>query len=189
MQVDNEAARGPSLGDPAPFIGDIFLRKGQKPASSKGSWIILISHPEDLLSLFKTRTINYILCKRKTKIVMLGGGGPDDRVVDGNFLTKYITRHNIAFLDDRDCIVSSGYGLGDVGSQEGAKGVFVIDPEGILRMKLYFDLDHPRNFYEILKLVDAIQRADSQRQKRPVSNGWKRRLRIVGRHETVPEKG
>jgi peroxiredoxin (alkyl hydroperoxide reductase subunit C) len=189
MRADAETGRGPSLGDPAPFIEAISLKKAQKTDSSRGGWIILISHPEDLMPLFRTRTINYVLCKRKIRIAMLGNGVPDGSVSDGNFLTKFITRHNVAFMDDPDNIISPAYGLGERGSHEEVKGVFVIDPRGILRMKFYFDLGHSRNFYEILKLVDALQEADSQRKRKPVAREWRRRLGIVVRPRTLPEKG
>lgn len=189
MHTNNEAGRGPALGETAPFIETLSLRKSQKQESLRGWWTILISHPGDLLPLFKTRTINYILCKRKTKIVMLRNGFSDANLAEGNFITKYITRHNVAFLDDPDNLVSTGYGLGKDQAEGESKGTFVIDPQGILRMKFYFDLGHPRNFYEILKLLDALQEADSQRKRKPASGAWRRRLSIVNRHGTLPEEG
>lgn len=186
MHTNDEAGRGPSLGEPAPLIETLFPRKSQKKDSSKGSWIILVSHPHDLLPLFKTRTINYILCKRRTKVLMLRSGGTDDGVEDGNFLMKYITRHNVAFLDDPDKAVAAGYGLDE--NTEEVKGAFVIDPAGILRMKLYFDHASPRNFYEILKLLDTLQEADSQRKRKPAPGVWKRRLSIAGRTGPAQEE-
>ncbi|MEJ2697759.1 MAG: hypothetical protein P8013_14065 [Candidatus Sulfobium sp.] len=188
MQVDDESIKGPSLGDPAPFIEAIALKKTRKRDSGSG-WTILISHPQDLLPLFKTRTINYVLCKRKIRIVMTGSGSSDNGASDNRFLTKYITRHNMAFLDDPDGRISSSYGLGEYGANGDVKGVFVIDPGGILRMKLYFDPGQPRNFYEILKLVDALQEADRQKRNKPASGAWKRRLSIISRPGTVPEEG
>lgn len=189
MHADTEAGRGPSLGEPAPFIEFICSRKAKKRGHSGGVWTVLISHPQDLLPLFKTRTINYVLCKRRIRIVMIGNGKPEEGVSDGNFFTKYIARHNVAFMDDGSNIVSTGYGLTEVALHEEVKGVFVIDPKGILRMKLYFDLDHTRNFYEILKLVDTLQEADRQKKIRPATGVWKRRLSIISRPNTVTEKG
>lgn len=111
--------------------------------------------------------------------------GKTGEEVNGNFLTKYITRHNVAFLDDPDKVISAGYGL-DEGPGE-VKGAFVIDPGGILRIKLYVDHSAPRNFYEILKLLDALQEADSQRKRKPAL-AWKRRLSIVARPGAVQEE-
>ncbi len=189
MHADVETGRGPALGGPAPLIEAISPKKAQQRDRFKGGWIILISHPQDLLPLFKTRTINYILCKRKTRIVMLEDSGTAGSISGGNFFTRYITRHNVTFLDDPDNVVSSGYGLTEGGPHEQVKGVFVIDPRGILRMKLYFDTAHPRKFYEILKLVDALQDTDRQRKRKPASSGvWKRRLSIVSRTGSVAEE-
>jgi peroxiredoxin (alkyl hydroperoxide reductase subunit C) len=189
MHACDGNGRGPALGEQAPFIEALSSKKSQKSDGSRGGWIILISHPHDLLPLLRTRTFNYILCKRRTRIVMLGNGSPESGIADGNFLKKYIIRHNAAFLDDPDYTISAGYGLVKDHADEEVKGVFVIDPRGFLRMKLYFDVTHPRNFYEILKLLDALQEADSQRKRRPTSDVWKRRLSIVSRSGTMPEEG
>lgn len=189
MRVSDGNGRGPALGEQAPFIEALSSKKSQKTDSSRGSWTILVSHPHDLLPLLRTRTFNYILCKRRTRIVMLGNGGAEGGTTDGNFLKKYIVRHNAAFLDDPDYAISTGYGLVKDHADGEVKGVFVIDPRGFLRMKLYFDIAHTRNFSEILKLLDALQEADSQRKKRPASDVWKRRLSIVSRTDTIPEKG
>lgn len=189
MHVNDQSGRGPSLGEPAPFVEELYSRRARKNERSLGGWTVLISHPGDLLPLFRTRTINYVLCKRRIRIVMLDGNGPDSVVPGGNFLTKYMARHNVAFLDDRESIISHSYGLNGGGPDGDAKGVFVIDPRGILRIKLYFDPAQPRNFYEILKLVDALQETDSQKKRRPASGVWRRRLNIVSRPRTLPEKG
>ena len=189
MHASDGNGRGPALGEQAPFIEVLSSKKAEKPDSSRGGWIILVSHPHDLLPLLRTRTFNYILCKRKTRIVMLGNGRPGGGITDGNFLKKYMIRHNAAFLDDPDNTISAGYGLGKSHSYEEVKGVFVIDPRGFLRIKLYFDITQPRNFYEILKLLDALQEADSQRKRRPKSDVWKRRLSIVSKASTLPEEG
>jgi hypothetical protein len=189
MHTDAETGRGPLLGGPAPLIEAISPKRTRQKDRFKGGWIILISHSRDLLPLFKTRTINYILCKRRTRIVMLESSSTAGSISGGNFLTRYITRHNVTFLDDQDNVVSSSYGLTEGGPHEEVKGVFVIDPRGILRMKLYFDTAHPRKFYEILKLVDALQDTDRQKKRKPAASVWKRRLSIVGRTESIPEEG
>lgn len=189
MQTDTQSGKGPSLGEPAPFIESIASRKSQRHGNSKGGWTILISHPQDLLPLFRTRTINYVLCKRRTRVVLLYNGDLAESLSDGNFFTKYITRHSVAFLDDSGNIISPVYGVGKDSDDEEVKGVFVIDPDGVLRMKLYFDPAQARNLYEILKLVDTLQQADRQKKSKPSSGVWKRRLSIINKPGAVPEEG
>ncbi|MDA8077649.1 MAG: hypothetical protein M0Z79_01805, partial [Nitrospiraceae bacterium] len=95
-----EHGRGPAIGEPAPFfeaaVGDssISLR------DFRGSWIIIFSHPEDILPLFKTRTVNYILCKRRTKVVALKREQGDEAPAGKNFLKKYILKHRLSVLGD-----------------------------------------------------------------------------------------
>jgi hypothetical protein len=54
--------------------------------------------------------------------------------------------------------------LGGIKNMDHLPGaIFVVDPKGILRAKLYLPLTAERNFYEVLKLIDVLQTADSQK--------------------------
>lgn len=163
-----ENPKGPALGGPAPYFETTIGNEIVTSDDFKGGWTIVFSHPGDLMPVFKTRTINYILCKRRTKVVALGDGRPAGAATGRNIIKKYILKHSLSVIDDPDKKIAESYGLtdGDGASDEEAKGIFVIDPLGILRIKLYFPLAAERNFYEILKLVDALQDADKQRNKK-----------------------
>jgi peroxiredoxin (alkyl hydroperoxide reductase subunit C) len=179
--MNNEA--GLTLGEPAPFFE---ARVGGALISLKdfrGKWLIIFSHPGDLLPLFRTRTINYILCKRKTKVVAFGDGKMPAAETGGNFLKKYILKHSVMILEDPDKEILPAYGLSQDGGEGATKGVFIVDPSGTLRVKLFSPLQAETNFYEILKLRDALQETDHQKAKNHVPKAWRKKLRI-----TIPPK-
>ena len=157
-----EDITGPVLGAAAPFFETAKKEDGVTIDNFRGSWVILFSHPDDLMPVFKTRTINYILCKRRIKAVAIGHRESLDIMSPGNFLKKYMVNHSLTVIDDGDNQIAMKYGLDCSDNGGSAKGVFVIDPKGYLRIKLFYSLKTERDFTEILKLVDALQSADRQ---------------------------
>jgi peroxiredoxin (alkyl hydroperoxide reductase subunit C) len=173
----NDAA-APTLGEPAPFfegrVGEALIDL----KDFRGKWVILFSHLEDVLPLFRTRTINYILCKRKTKVVALGKEKSDDET-GRSFLKKYVLKHSLMVLDDPGEKILMSYGLRKDPGGEEKKGVFIVDPAGTLRVKLFSPVKAETNFYEILKLRDALQEADDQKARNHAPKAWRKRLRIT----------
>ena len=155
-----EHIAGPILGVIAPFFETAKKEDGITVNNFKGSWVILFSHPDDLFPVFKTRTINYVLCKRCIKAVAIGHRESLDTMLPGSFLKKYMVNHSLTVIDDGDNQIAMRYGLDCSDKGGAAKGVFVIDPKGYLRIKLFYSLKTERDFTEILKLVDALQTAD-----------------------------
>jgi len=157
-----ESSTGPVLGAAAPFFETANKEDGITINNFKGDWVILFSHPGDLIPVFKTRTKNYVLCKRHIKAVAIGHRESLDTMLPGSFLKKYMVNHSLTVIDDGDNQIAMRYGL-DCSDRGGAtKGVFVIDPKGYLRIKLFYSPKTERDFTEILKLVDALQIADKQ---------------------------
>ena len=168
-----ENRKGPVLGEIAPFFKTAKKEDGVSLERFKGSWTILFSHPNDLLPIFKTRTIKYVLCKRKIKAVAIGSNLSPDTTSENNFLDKYVVKHSLAIIDDAGSRVAKSYGLDSADETSSVKGVFVIDPQSHLRMKLFFSMDTERNFTEILKLVDALQDAEKQSKQKNHAAGSK----------------
>ncbi|MDA8433213.1 MAG: hypothetical protein M0Z60_09675 [Nitrospiraceae bacterium] len=67
--------------------------------------------------------------------------------------------------------------------------VFIVDPQGVLRAKLYQPRTGERNFYDMLKLVDALQLTDRQKTGSSEKGGWRRRLDIVIRPKSAAGEG
>lgn len=168
-----------NLGEPAPYFE---VPVGDNSVSIKdfnGSWLLIFSHPDDIMPVFKTRTIKYVLCKRRIKAIALSNGQTSPLLPGKNVVKKYILKHSLTIIDDADKSIAKKFGLNNPEPDGETKGIFVIDPGGILRIKLYFPMAAERNFHEILKLIDALQEADKVKQEKPRGLGWKNPLRIV----------
>ena len=181
---------GPILGESAPFFQK---RKGEGRVifeKLQGSWVILFSHPEDLLTVFKTRTMSYILCKRRVKAVAISDRPSPDASSGRNIFGKYMVKHSLTVIDDEDNEIAKRYGLYSASGSVPLKGVFVVDPKSILRIKLFFSQETERDFTEILKLVDALQTADKQQRQKiqeAGSKGFKLKLNNLIMQD-IPEK-
>ena len=171
MHELSEDVKGPKLGAPAPFF-DVTKRDSRVSRDNfRGSWVILFSHPDDLIPIFKTRTITYVLCKRGIKAVAVGHKFSPEATSFRNFIGKYLENHILTVIDDADEQIAMRYGLDNSGEGPAEKGVFVIDPRGHVRMKLFYPLEMERDFTEILRLVDALQAADRQHRQKKYPSG------------------
>ncbi len=191
MSDDAEIERGPSFGEPAPDFETIISGHTIKLRDFRGKWVVIFSHPEDVLSIFRTRTIKYLLCKRRTKVIALGDGQTERIDAGRNLLKKYVLKHNLTIVDDSCGGIAQSYGLSRDSREDrdDEKGVFIVDPKGILRVKLYLPLNAERNFYEILKLIDALQATERQRIPAVDRGTWRRRLDMAIRKKVIPEEG
>ncbi len=181
-----EHGQGPAIGEPAPCFETAVGDSSISLRDFRGSWIIIFSHPDDILPLFKTRTVNYILCKRRTKVVALVREKGDEVPAGRNFLKKYILKHRLSVLGDPEKRIEALYGL-ENSEEDGVKGTFIIDQKGILRAKLHSPIETERDLYEMVRLVDALQQADRQKASRPETGSWRRRLKIVIRTKTAEQ--
>ena len=160
-----EAERGPLLGEPAPHFEQISQKTGRK--KKQHLWTVFISHPYDLMPFLRIKTVNYILCKREIKVVALADLQGEEMLREGNVLEKYMVKHNFSFIDDTEGVISGSYGLAAAGEgEEPVKGLFVIDPKGVLRMKIFSPLSAERNFPDVMALIDALQTAFSREEKK-----------------------
>lgn len=190
MSAAEENERGPSFGEPAPDFETIIAGQTIRLRDFRGKWVVIFTHPGDLLSVFKTRTIKYLLCKRRTKVIALGDGQTEGIDTGRNLLKKYVLKHNLMIVDDSGGGIAGSYGLPGPGNgPQGEKGVFIVDPGGILRVKLYLPLASDRSFYEVLKLIDVLQAADKQKALRTGKKTLRRRLDMVIRSRTASEEG
>lgn len=167
MTDQDAGTTGPILGEKAPFFEATVGKSTINLNDFKGRWLIIITHPDDILPVFKTQTIKYLLCKRRIKVIAVGNRQPSSDIAGRNFVKRYIMKHSLLMVSDTNGQIKTCYGLSepDETTHEASKGVFVIDPKGMLRINLLSDVSAERNFYEILRLVDSLQDAYKQKKK------------------------
>lgn len=158
-----------------PLIGDKFpemkvqTTEGVKnlPGDYKGKWVVLFSHPADYTPVCTTEFVAF--AKRKDKFDELNAelvGLSIDQVFSHIKWDEWIKEKldvEIPFPIIADANGDIGKKLGMVHPGKGSqtvRAVFIMDPEGIIRIILYYPQEIGRNMDEILRALKALQTSD-----------------------------
>ncbi|MEO0296938.1 MAG: peroxiredoxin [candidate division WOR-3 bacterium] len=165
------------IGDKLPEIeAQTTHGKINLPKDYKGKWFILFSHPADFTPVCTTEF--YAFQKRykefKENNVELIGLSLDQVYSHIKWIEWIKEKLNIEIefpiiADERGEIAEL---LGMIHPQRGkntVRGVFIVDPEGIIRAILYYPPELGRNIDEILRMVKAFQIADSEKVAMPAN--------------------
>lgn len=171
----------PLLGDPAPeFVANTTQGTINFPADYKGSWVILFSHPADFTPVCTTEFMTFAKMQNEfeelnTKLIGLSIDSLPSHIawlesIEG-LEWKDMKNMQVKFpvIDDISMNVASKYGMVQPKQSTTAavRAVFVIDPKGIIRTILYYPLSTGRNFDELKRIVQALQKADSDKVATP----------------------
>jgi peroxiredoxin (alkyl hydroperoxide reductase subunit C) len=173
---ETTVTRMPLIGDPAPAIkatttqGEITF-----PEDYKGSWVILFSHPADFTPVCTTEFMTFasMIDEFKAMNTELVGLSVDSLYAHIAWLRKiqeleWKGKKNLEvtfpLIEDIRMEVAKKYGMIQPGQSntQAVRAVFVIDPKGIIRLILYYPLSTGRNFDEIRRVVQALQKADAE---------------------------
>lgn len=164
----------PLIGDPAPAFKAVTT-KGEInfPGDFKGKWVILFSHPADFTPVCTTEFMTFASMQSdfdalNTELVGLSVDALHSHIAwlrrIHEMTWKAITKPEVKFplIVDVSMNVSSKYGMiqPNQSSTAAVRAVFIIDPKGIIRTILYYPLSTGRNFDEIKRIVQALQKAD-----------------------------
>lgn len=168
------ANRMPLIGDSAPSFtakttqGDINF-----PEDYKGKWVILFSHPADFTPVCTTEFMTFASMADEFKALNteLIGLSVDSIYAHIAWLRKIkeleykgMKDIEVAFplIEDIRMEVANKYGMIQPGQSntQAVRAVFVIDPQGKIRLILYYPLSTGRNFDEIKRVILALQKAD-----------------------------
>jgi len=163
----------PLIGDPAPAFravttqGDINF-----PEDYKGKWVILFSHPADFTPVCTTEFMTFASMHDEFKAMNteLVGLSIDSLYAHIAWLRKIqelewkgMKNIEVKFpvIEDIKMDVSRKYGMvQSQSSTQAVRAVFIIDPKGIVRTILFYPAAIGRNFDEIKRAVQALQKAD-----------------------------
>jgi peroxiredoxin (alkyl hydroperoxide reductase subunit C) len=171
--------RLPRINEPAP---DFEARSTQgiirlSDYTSKGKWVLLFCHPSDFTPVCTTEFAE--LARRAPEFekrnVQLLGNSVDSvyshiawlRSIEENFNVK-VTFPVIADLDQK---ISRAFGMvhESVSDTTAVRAVFYIDPKQNVRALLYYPMSCGRNIDELLRVVDALQTADTNHCSTPAN--------------------
>jgi peroxiredoxin 2/4 len=176
----------PRIGDPAPDFkamtthGEIQFSEWQK-----GSWVVLFSHPADYTPVCSTELVEFArrsddFAKFNVKLIGLSVDSIHSHLAWRENL-RNILNHDIPYplIADLSTDVAQKYGMIHPGAAATAtvRAVFVIDPKRVVRALVYYPMNVGRNIDEILRLVEALQTAETNGCAMPVN--WKKGDKVI----------
>ncbi|MFA5341259.1 MAG: peroxiredoxin [Clostridia bacterium] len=178
---ENNVTRMPLLGDDAPAFTAVTTQgKINFPADYKGKWVILFSHPADFTPVCTTEfmTFGSMIEEFKALNTELVGLSVDSlyahiawlrRIQELEWNGKKNIEIKFPLIEDIRMEVSKLYGMVQPGQSntQAVRAVFVIDPKGKVRTILYYPLSMGRNFDEIKRIIQALQKADAEQCATP----------------------
>lgn len=169
--------RLPLIGDRAPeFHANTTQGPMHFPQDFKGKWVILFSHPADFTPVCTTEFMTFASMADEFKAMNteLVGLSIDSihahiawlrRIQELEWKNLKNIEVKFPLIEDLSMEVSGKYGMVHpaTGNKTAAvRAVFVIDPEGVIRTILYYPASTGRNFDEIKRIVQALQKADKE---------------------------
>ena len=168
----------PRIGDKAPEF-EATTTKGPLKFSdfNKGSWVIMFSHPADFTPVCTTELTEFARQKdfftsMNTKLIGLSIDSIHSHLAwVNNVKEKLGVYMDFPIIADLDMSVAKKYGMLHPGESVTAavRAVFFIDPDGIIRLILYYPLNVGRNMDEIKRVLVALQTADQNQCALPVN--------------------
>lgn len=172
---ENTGLRMPLIGDFAPSFkakttqGDITF-----PQDYEGKWVVFFSHPADFTPVCTTEFMTFARMADEFKALNteLVGLSVDSLYAHIAWLRKIqelewkgMKNLEVKFplIEDIKMDISRRYGMIQPGQSDtqAVRAVFIIDPAGKIRLILYYPLSTGRNFDEIKRVIQALQKADA----------------------------
>ena len=176
-EVKEQVISLPRIGEPAPAFEAITTHGMLKLEDFKGSWLVLFSHPADFTPVCTTEFIAFAeiypeLKKRGTELLGLSVDSVTSHIAwVRNIEEKIGVKIPFPIIADLNKEVATAYGMVHPGQSATAtvRCVFVIDPNQIVRLMLYYPLTTGRNMDEIIRIIDALQAADEHKVATPAN--------------------
>ncbi len=165
----------PLIGQKAPIFQAVTTQGVINfPMDYEGEWIILFSHPADFTPVCTTEFMTFAKMKNEfeelnTKLVGLSVDSLYAHIAwlrrINELEWKGMKNLEVTFplIEDIKMDVARKYGMiqPNQSTTQAVRAVFVIDPKGIIRTILYYPLSTGRNFDEIKRIIQALQKADA----------------------------
>ena len=174
MQENVNENRMPLIGDPAPSFKAVTTQGVINfPEDYAGKWVVLFSHPADFTPVCTTEFMTFASMTDQFKALNteLIGLSVDSLYAHIAWLRKiqeleWNGKKNIEvtfpLIEDIRMEVANKFGMiqPNQSNTQAVRAVFIIDPEAKIRTILYYPLTTGRNFDEIVRIIQALQKAD-----------------------------
>lgn len=169
----------PRIGDMAPDFKAITTQGPlQFSEFNKGHWVVFFSHPADFTPVCTTEMSGFALEqesffeKRNTQLLGLSIDSIHSHIAWVDNVKKNTGIYfKFPIIADLDMSVSKLYGMLQPGESETAavRAVFFIDPNGKIRLIMYYPLSVGRNMHEIKRALIALQTNDQHKVSLPLN--------------------
>ncbi len=164
----------PLIGDPAPSFKAVTTNgEINFPDDYKGKWVVFFSHPADFTPVCTTEFMTFASMQDEfealnTELVGLSVDGLQSHIAWIHSVEQLkfrdIDKPEIKFpiIVDISMEVSKKYGMiqPNQSTTAAVRAVFIVDPEGMIRTILYYPMSTGRNFQEIKRIIQALQKTD-----------------------------
>lgn len=172
----------PLIGEKAPaFKAETTQGEIDFPKCYKGKWVVFFSHPADFTPVCTSEFMTFAVMAKEFKALNceLLGLSIDStyshiawlRTIKEKIEYKGMKDVEVQFpvISDLTMEVSRKYGMLQPGASntQAVRGVFIIDPQGIVRALFYYPLANGRNMQEIKRLLIAMQHSDKHKVATP----------------------
>ena len=175
----------PLIGTEAPsFRAESTRGKINFPKDYGNSWKVLFSHPQDFTPVCSSELLELAgmekdFDKLNTKIAVVS----TDNLEQHNLWVKYLEgidyrnrgpqKIYFPIIDDSDANVARMYGMihNKASSNRDVRGVFIIDPDNVIRSVNFYPMEVGRNMQEIERTLEALQKTDKEHVLTPAN--WK----------------
>ncbi|MHA1730433.1 MAG: peroxiredoxin [Promethearchaeota archaeon] len=171
--MSSEKLSFPLLGDPFPEL-EVKTTEGalKLPAHFKGKWFVLFSHPADFTPVCTTEFVAFAIRAQKFDELGCGLIGLSvDQVFSHIKWIEWIEENikvdgkgvNVPYpVIADDGKVSRALGMIHPGKGSNTvRAVFIVDPDGKIRLILYYPQEIGRSVDEVLRAVKALQTSDA----------------------------
>ncbi|MGH9945221.1 MAG: peroxiredoxin [Pyrinomonadaceae bacterium] len=159
----------PRINEPAPEFEAKSTHGMLKLSDFKGKWVVLFSHPADFTPVCSTEFVEFAkradeFTRRDAQLIGLSVDSVTAHIAwIRNMEQHFGVKIEFPVIADLDTKVAQKFGLIHPAASETAtvRAVFVIDPKGIIRALIYYPMSLGRNIDEVLRVLDALQTADT----------------------------
>ena len=128
-------------------------------ADYQGRWLVLFFYPADFTFVCPTEVIAFsqavpAFAELGTDVLGVSTDGIHSHVA---WMEFHIGQLDFPLASDRTQDVSKAYGVLEDGTGQAARGLFLIDPDGVVRFEAVYDDRVGRSVDEVLRVVRAVQ--------------------------------
>jgi len=181
--VAQSSSKIPLIGSVAPsFKSNTTQGKLDFPSDFGKSWKIIFSHPQDFTpvcssELLEIANLQPEFDKLGVKVAVVSTDNLDQHKMwvahleEIDYQGHGLKKINFPVIDDSDKTASRLYGMlhEPVSSTKDIRGVFILDPENVVRSINFYPMQVGRNMNEIVRLVEALQTVDQAKVLTPAN--------------------